>query len=100
MRFQNQQDKWLNTIGHFRKRRATETNGVTKMQGEPLLGSQGNQRSFHIAENDSLLELEQIYARQTGYTEQEKRRNYSEAITSQRVSANDGIFGESHISYN
>jgi len=61
---------WNRTIDNFKSRRVSE-DGTSR--GNSLLDSQGAFRRRELAENDSYLELEHIYARAAGTTETAKR---------------------------
>jgi len=70
---------WDKTIGYFKSRRLTE-DGV--LCGTTLLDQQGRFRRREMVEDDSYLELEQIYSRATGVTEAEKRHNFCNSVAS------------------
>ena len=78
-RLNEHQDHWLKSIGYFHKKRVTDEGGVL---GRSLIASQGNNRPKELTEQDSYLELEQIYARQKGHTERHKRRNFCQSVNS------------------
>ena len=66
---QDHQTQWGKSIGYFTKRRTTETEHGAKIAGTSLLATQTSYRAKELLQQDSFLELEQIYARQTGITE-------------------------------